>query len=305
MSDEQGPTQVTAYLQDLQQRLTAKLSACDGADFFLQPWQSELGSGKGMILEQGQVFERAAISYSHVAAARLPDAATQKRPELAGVPYEAMGVSLIVHPQNPFVPTIHLNVRMFSTRSEKPIWWFGGGMDLTPAYGFVEDCKHFHACCQAALAPHGKELYAKFKARCDEYFYLKHRQHNRGIGGIFFDDYDVGGFAAAFAVVRAVGDSFAKAYLPLVEKRRNTEYGAKHRGHLLHRRSRYVEFNLIQDRGTMFGLQSGGNADAILVSMPPLASWDLRGSQRDKRDDEILETEYLQPRNWLHQTDNS
>ena len=301
MPDKQAHTQVTTYMQDLQQRITAELAQCDGSRFTPRSWKSELGAGNGMLLEQGEVFERAAVSYSQVAAAQLPPAATTNRPELANLPYQAMGLSLIVHPQNPFVPTVHLNVRFFSTCAAKSQWWFGGGMDLTPAYGFIEDCVHFHTSCQVALAPHGNKLYSLFKRQCDDYFFLRHRCHMRGIGGVFFDDYNTGSFDAAFAMTRAIGDAFTGAYLPIVSKRRSADYGKRQRAHLLHRRGRYVEFNLVQDRGTLFGLQSGGNADAILVSMPPVASWDLHVAQRDLRDDEILETEFLQPRDWVSQ----
>ena len=292
--------QVADYFHDLQDRLVKELARLDGSKFTERAWKSKLGTGIGLLREGGEVFERAGVSMSQISADQLPAAASAARPELAGKPYEAMGVSVVCHPRNPFAPTAHLNVRFFTTTGDGPAWWFGGGMDLSPHFGFDEDCRHFHRTCADALAPHseGKDLYEQFKHNCDEYFFIKHRGQMRGIGGVFFDDYSAGGFEKAFAMTRSVGDAFALAYVPLVEKRAAMEAGDSHRSHQLYRRGRYVEFNLVQDRGTLFGLQSGGQADAILMSMPPLASWDSTAPGRDPTDDEKL-TEYLKPRSWL------
>lgn len=293
--------EVGAYLRHLQGVLVKGLASSDSVAFTERPWQSGLGTGVGWVLEGGTVFERAGVSLSAVAAASLPAAASARRPELAGQPYRATGVSLVIHPRNPFVPTAHLNVRFFSTRDAPATWWFGGGMDLTPHYGFVEDCGHFHGTCKAALDKVDTSLHPRFKEQCDEYFHLHHRNEARGVGGVFFDDHAEGGFAAAFALMQAVGDAFLPAYLPLVERRHATPYTDAQRAHQLYRRGRYVEFNLVQDRGTLFGLQSGGQADAILMSLPPLAGWDSLAGGRDPADDTKLAEEFLPPRDWCAQ----
>jgi coproporphyrinogen III oxidase len=247
------------------------------------------------------VFERAGCGFSHVTGPRLPPSATHDRPELSGAPFEAMGVSLVFHPRNPYAPTVHLNVRMLSARTAdgETVAWFGGGMDLTPYYGFEEDAVHFHQSCRDALAPHGEQLYPRFKTWCDDYFYLKHRDEQRGIGGIFFDDFSELGSEKSFAVLQSVGDAFLGAYVPIVEKRMNTPYGERERAHQLYRRGRYVEFNLVWDRGTHFGLQSGGRTESILLSMPPLASWSYQASTEPGTPEHRLMQDFIVRRDWL------
>ncbi|MGI9338960.1 MAG: oxygen-dependent coproporphyrinogen oxidase, partial [Gammaproteobacteria bacterium] len=265
----------TCYLRDLQTQLTAALQKADGGGkFAARQWQSKLGEGCAQTLEGGALFERAGVNFSAVGGKRLPKAALAKRGKqaLANKPWQAAGVSVVCHPQNPFCPAAHLNVRVFVCGGK---WWFGGGMDLTPSYAFAADCRHFHGVCKDAL---GAVLYRRFKRACDEYFYLPHRGEMRGIGGVFFDDFRRGGYDPAFSVMRAVGDSFSRAYLPIVRKRRKTPFGKQEREWQLYRRGRYAEFNLLYDRGTLFGLQSGGNADAILMSLPPLAKWGIPSS---------------------------
>ncbi|RUP26596.1 MAG: oxygen-dependent coproporphyrinogen oxidase [Curvibacter sp.] len=276
---------VRAWLLGLQDRITSAIEAQEtagggSARFLADAWDKPAGEklqGNGLtkILEGGAVFERAGCGFSHVRGPQLPPSATQHRPELAGAPFEAMGVSLVFHPRNPYVPTVHMNVRMIAATPEgkAPVCWFGGGMDLTPFYGFDEDARHFHATCQRALAPFGDDKYPRFKTWCDEYFFLKHRNEQRGVGGVFFDDFAELGFDQSLAMTQAVGDAFLQAYLPIVERRVGTPYGEREREFQLYRRGRYVEFNLVWDRGTHFGLQSGGRTESILLSMPPLASW--------------------------------
>jgi coproporphyrinogen III oxidase len=271
---------VRRYLQGLQSRITGAISALDGTEFLTDTWEKapdELlqGSGITQILEGGPVFERAGCGFSHVRGPALPPSATQHRPELAGAPFEAMGVSLVFHPRNPYVPTVHMNVRMLAAmgRDGQEVCWFGGGMDLTPFYGFDEDAVHFHATCKAALVPFGADKFPRFKAWCDDYFYLKHRGEQRGVGGIFFDDFSELGPESNLAMMQSVGDSLLSAYVPIVERRKDLVYGERERAFQLYRRGRYVEFNLVWDRGTHFGLQSGGRTESILLSMPPLASW--------------------------------
>ena len=295
------------FLLELQARITSAIAAVDGQSFVADAWQKEAneplqGNGITQILEQGTVFERAGCGFSHVRGPRLPPSATQHRPELAGAPFEAMGVSLVFHPRNPYVPTVHMNVRMLAATPVKggaPVCWFGGGMDLTPYYGFDEDAVHFHQTCKDALAAFGDDKYPRFKQWCDEYFYLKHRQEQRGIGGVFFDDFHELGQAQSFAMLQSVADSFLQAYLPIVQKRQNTPYGEREREFQLYRRGRYVEFNLVWDRGTHFGLQSGGRTESILMSMPPLASWSYQRLAEAGSPEERLVKEFLVRRDWV------
>jgi coproporphyrinogen III oxidase len=265
------------------------------------PGEQLQGNGITQILENGPVFERAGCGFSHVRGASLPPSATQHRPELAGAPFEAMGVSLVFHPRNPYVPTVHMNVRMIvaTPANGKPVAWFGGGMDLTPYYGYAEDAKHFHQVCHDALQPFGDELYPRFKTWCDEYFCNKHRNEQRGIGGIFFDDFSELGFERSFEMLQSVGDAFLDSYLPIVDRRVNTPYGERERNHQLYRRGRYVEFNLVWDRGTHFGLQSGGRTESILLSMPPLVSWSYQHQPEAGTPEHALLHDFLVPRNWL------
>lgn len=297
---------VSSYLQGLQARITTAIADIDGTAFLLDAWQKpagELLQGKGItqILEGGPVFERAGCGFSKVSGPQLPPSATQHRPELAGAPFDAMGVSLVFHPRNPFVPTVHMNVRMLAAKAADgtQVCWFGGGMDLTPYYGFEEDVRHFHSTCKATLAPFGDDKYPRFKTWCDDYFYLKHRAEPRGVGGIFFDDFSELGFEGSLAVMQAVGDSFLNAYLPIVERRKNTVYGEREREFQLYRRGRYVEFNLVWDRGTHFGLQSGGRTESILLSMPPLASWSYQNVPAAGSPEAELYTRFLVRRDWV------
>jgi coproporphyrinogen III oxidase len=297
---------VSQYLQILQQRITTTIAAVDGGAFVVDAWskaphEALQGQGITQILEGGAVFERAGCGYSHVRGPRLPPSATQHRPELAGAPFEAMGVSLVFHPRNPYAPTVHMNVRMLSAQADgaDPVCWFGGGMDLTPIYGFEDDARHFHRTCQRALAPFGEDKYPRFKAWCDQYFYLKHRSEARGIGGIFFDDFSELEFARSFAMLQSVGDAFLEAYLPILERRKDLPYGERERNFQLYRRGRYVEFNLVWDRGTHFGLQSGGRTESILLSMPPQAAWSYQMVPEPGSAEEALTKHFLPPRDWL------
>jgi coproporphyrinogen III oxidase len=251
-------------------------------------------------VEEGQVFERGGCNFSHVVGAAMPPSATQHRPELAGAPFEAMGVSLVIHPRNPYVPTVHMNVRMFAAcpQNHAPVVWFGGGMDLTPYYGQEDDAAHFHRTCQAALTPFGPDKYPRFKQWCDEYFFLKHRGEPRGIGGVFFDDFSDLGFEDSFAMMRAVGDAFTDAYLPLVKRRRAQPYGERERDFQAYRRGRYVEFNLVFDRGTLFGLQSGGRTESILMSMPPIVKWRYDWKPEAGTPEGRLYSDFLRARDW-------
>ena len=297
---------VRTYLMGLQERISSGIAEIDGAAFLRDAWQKDpsealQGNGITMILEDGAVFERAGCGFSHVTGQRLPPSATQHRPELAGAPFAAMGVSLVFHPRNPYVPTVHMNVRMLSARAPDghEVCWFGGGMDLTPYYGFEDDARHFHATAKAALAPFGADKYPRFKTWCDEYFFLKHRNEQRGVGGIFFDDYAEGGFDTSFAMLRAVGDALLPAYLPIVQRRRDMAYGERERKFQLYRRGRYVEFNLVWDRGTHFGLQSGGRTESILLSMPPLVRWSYQGRPDPGSPEEALYRKFLVRRDWV------
>jgi len=292
-----------AYFVDLQSRIVAALEAIDGQLFRHDEWtRPEGGGGIARVIEDGDVLERGGCNYSHVKGERLPPSASVSRPELAGRSFDAMGVSLVMHPRNPYVPTVHLNVRMFvahaTTPRTQPIWWFGGGMDLTPYYGFADDAIHFHRTCRAALEPFGADVHARYKQWCDEYFYLKHRQEPRGVGGVFFDDLNEGGFDRCFALARSVGDHFIAAYAPIVERRRDTPYGERERDFQAYRRGRYVEFNLVWDRGTLFGLQSNGRTEAILMSLPPIVKWRYEWKPEPGTPEAALYTEFLVPRDW-------
>jgi len=300
---------VRDYLLGLQQSIVAALEAADGGVFISDGWQRPVGGrlegdGLSRLIEGGALFERGGVNFSHVRGSTLPASATQHRPELAGAPFEAMGVSLVLHPHNPFVPTVHMNVRMFAAQpaGRDAVQWFGGGMDLTPYYGFESDAQHFHRSCEAALKPHGEPLYPRFKTWCDEYFFLKHRDEPRGIGGIFFDDYAEGGFEAAFATLRSVGDAFLPAYLPIALRRQGLPYGEHERDFQAYRRGRYVEFNLVFDRGTLFGLQSGGRTEAILMSMPPIVKWRYNWSPETGTPEARLYSDFLRPREWAHES---
>ena len=300
------PQAVGDYLRGLQQRIVAAVEAADGRACVRDAWQKApeeplQGSGLTCILEDGALFERAGCGFSQVRGPKLPPSATQHRPELAGAPFEAMGVSLVFHPRNPYVPTVHMNVRMLAAlpAQGEPVCWFGGGMDLTPYYGFEEDAVHFHRACRDALAPFGDDKYPRFKTWCDEYFFLRHRNEQRGIGGIFFDDFAELGFERSFAMLRSVGDAFLPAYLPIVERRRATPSGERERAFQLYRRGRYVEFNLVWDRGTHFGLQSGGRTESILLSMPPQASWAYRREPEPGTPEAALYSDFIVRREWL------
>jgi coproporphyrinogen III oxidase len=293
---------VHEYFAGLQQRIVAALEKLDGP-FRRDSWQRpEGGGGLTCIIENGKLFERGGVNLSRVQGRALPASASAVRPQLAGRPYEAIGVSLVLHPRNPYCPTVHLNVRFFSTKDENPVWWFGGGMDLTPYYGFEEDARHFHATCKEALAPAAKEagaeFHPKFKRWCDEYFHLKHRNEPRGIGGIFFDDLAERDFDFSFNLVRSVGDHFLPAYVPILERRREIAFGDGERNFQAYRRARYVEFNLVYDRGTLFGLQSGGRTESILMSLPPRADWRYDWKPAPGSPEEKLYTDFLRPRDW-------
>lgn len=302
--DNIDTTAVFNYLQDLQARIIQSVEMVDGKTFLHDGWQRpEGGGGNSCMLEAGNVFERAGIGFSHVLGNKLPPAASVAHPEAAGRPWEAMGVSLVFHPRNPFVPTVHMNVRFFIAKAqradEQDIWWFGGGMDLTPYYGFEEDCVHFHRTNKTALAPFGEDLYPRFKKECDEYFHLKHRQEPRGIGGVFFDDFNAFGFARSFAMQRGIGDAFTQAYLPIVQRRKDTPYGEKERDFQAYRRGRYVEFNLVFDRGTLFGLQSNGRTESILLSMPPIVKWRYDWKPETGSPEAKLYTDFLIDKDWV------
>lgn len=335
---------VFAYLQGLQARIIESVELVDGKTFLHDGWQRpEGGGGNSCMLEDGNVFERAGIGFSHVLGNKLPPAASVAHPEAAGRPWEAMGVSLVFHPRNPYIPTVHMNVRFFVAKAQKnteiasqhldanqggksdfsqtahkvrqeksdetntvaagntdeDIWWFGGGMDLTPYYGFEEDCAHFHRVNKQALAPFGDNLYPRFKQQCDEYFHLKHRNEPRGIGGIFFDDFNQLGFEKSFAMLRAIGDAFTQAYLPIVQRRKDLAYGERERDFQAYRRGRYVEFNLVFDRGTLFGLQSNGRTESILLSMPPIVKWRYDWKPETGSAEAKLYSDFLIDKDWI------
>jgi len=300
------PAHVRTYLMGLQDRITTAIADVDGGAFLSDAWEKAPGEplqGNGItrILEGGAVFERAGCGFSHVRGPKLPPSATQHRPGLSGAPFEAMGVSLVFHPRNPYVPTVHMNVRMLAAKNPQgdTVCWFGGGMDLTPYYGFEEDAVHFHQTCKSALAGFGDDKYPRFKTWCDEYFFLKHRNEPRGVGGIFFDDFSELGQDRSFAMLQSVGDAFLQAYLPIVERRKDMAYTQRERDFQLYRRGRYVEFNLVWDRGTHFGLQSGGRTESILLSMPPHATWAYQQVPARGSPEEALTTHFLTARDWV------
>ena len=306
MSDVIDIAQVRSYLTGLQARITDALNDIDPTPFVSDAWEKPAGEklqGNGItrIMEGGPVFERAGCGFSHVTGPQLPPSATQHRPELAGAPFEAMGVSLVFHPRNPHVPTVHMNVRMIAAKPEgqAPVAWFGGGMDLTPYYGHDEDAVHFHQTCKDALDPFGDALYPRFKTWCDQYFCNKHRSEQRGIGGVFFDDFAELGMVRSFAMLQSVGDAFLKAYLPIVHRRKDQPWTERERDFQLYRRGRYVEFNLVWDRGTHFGLQSGGRTESILLSMPPEVRWSYQRRDPVGSPEERLLNHFLVPRDWV------
>ena len=294
---------VNDYLQDLQTRITNELQQLDGkTGFEADTWQREAGGGgRSMVLRDGAVFEQAGVNYSEVYGSKLPASATAHRPELAGRQFRAMGVSLVIHPHNPYIPTSHANVRFFVAEKagEDPIWWFGGGFDLTPYYAFKQDCEHWHRIARQACEPFGPGRYAEYKKWCDEYFYLRHRDEARGIGGLFFDDLNEPDFEQAFAFMRSVGDHYLPAYTPIVERHQNDAFGEREKQFQWYRRGRYVEFNLVYDRGTLFGLQSGGRTESILMSLPPVVNWRYNYQPAAGSAEAELTDYYLKPRDWL------
>lgn len=293
---------VRHYLLDLQLRIAAELELADGqARFCEDAWERpQGGGGRSRVLTEGALFEQAGINFSHVNGGALPPSATAQRPELAGRAYQALGVSLVLHPRNPYVPTTHANVRFFIAEKADaaPVWWFGGGFDLTPYYGFEDDARHWHQTARAACAPSGADVYPRYKKWCDEYFFLKHRNEPRGIGGLFFDDLNAGGFAHCFEFMRSVAEHFLPAYLPIAARRRDLPYGERERDFQLYRRGRYVEFNLVYDRGTLFGLQSGGRTESILMSLPPLVKWRYDWQPAPGTPEAELYEKFLRPREW-------
>ncbi|TNF86467.1 MAG: oxygen-dependent coproporphyrinogen oxidase [Gammaproteobacteria bacterium] len=296
---------VSGYLKRLQNTITDELQRIDGkGQFEVDEWQREAGGGgRSMVLRDGAVFEQGGVNFSEVYGEKLPASATAHRPELAGRQFRAMGVSLVIHPDNPYVPTSHANVRFFVAEKsdEEPIWWFGGGFDLTPYYGFKQDCIHWHRLAKQACDPYGDDCYARYKKWCDEYFYLKHRDEPRGIGGLFFDDLNQPDFETAFAFMRSVGDHYLPAYTPIVERHKNDPFGEREKEFQWYRRGRYVEFNLVYDRGTLFGLQSGGRTESILMSLPPVVNWRYNYQPAAGSAEAELTDYYLQARDWLHE----
>jgi coproporphyrinogen III oxidase len=295
--------QIKSYLLALQQSICNTLESLDGVQSFItDAWtRREGGGGISRVLTNGSVFEKAGVNFSHVSGAELPSSASAIRPELAGRRFTALGVSLVIHPDNPYIPTSHANVRFFMAEKdgELPVWWFGGGFDLTPYYGFMEDCRFWHQQAKLACSPFGDDIYPRFKAWCDRYFYLKHREEARGIGGLFFDDFNEGGFENSFKLMQSIGDGFIKAYEPIVERRKETPYTQKQKDFQLYRRGRYVEFNLVYDRGTLFGLQSGGRTESILMSLPPEVHWTYNWQPAPNKPEAALYTDYLPARDWL------
>lgn len=295
--------EVKSFLLALQDRICTKLAQADGGAVFNEDrWtREEGGGGRSRVLTDGAVFEQAGVNFSHVSGATLPASATAHRPELAGRSFQAMGVSLVIHPRSPYIPTSHANVRFFIAEKpgEEPVWWFGGGFDLTPFYGFKEDAIHWHRTAEQLCAPFGEQVYPKYKKWCDDYFFIKHRNEARGIGGLFFDDLNTPDFATCFAFTQAVGEGFLEAYLPIVEKRKALSWGDNERQFQLYRRGRYVEFNLVWDRGTLFGLQTGGRTESILMSMPPLVRWEYNYQPAEDSPEAALYRDFLPVRDWL------
>jgi coproporphyrinogen III oxidase len=296
--------QVKKYLVNLQESICSDLESLDGGAVFEKDhWTKKDGNGSGItsVICDGNVFEKGGVNFSIVEGNKMPNSATALRPELEGRKYTALGVSLVLHPHNPYVPTVHSNVRFFvAEEPEKdPVWWFGGGFDLTPFYGFDEDAVHWHTTAKKACLPFGEKVYSQYKKWCDDYFYLEHRNEQRGIGGLFFDDLNEGGFDRCFEFMKSVGDHFSEAYLPIVVKRKDTPYGEKERDFQLYRRGRYVEFNLIYDRGTLFGLQSKGRTESILMSMPPEVKWSYQFQVEKDSEEEKLSNHYLKPKEWI------
>lgn len=293
---------VKTFLTNLQKRIVAGLEQIDGKPFVHDAWdRPEGGGGLSCVIEEGNVLERGGVNFSYVHGKGLPASATAARPELAGRSFEATGVSLVLHPRNPYAPTVHMNVRFFEAKKEgaEPVWWFGGGMDMTPYYGFTEDAIHFHQTCKTALQPFGDEYYPRFKKWCDDYFYLKHRKEPRGIGGIFFDDLNQPDFTTCFSLMQSVGNHFLSAYLPILQRRLNAPYGERERDFQAYRRGRYVEFNLVWDRGTLFGLQSGGRTESILMSLPPIVKWRYNWTPQAGSAEAALYTEFLTGKDWV------
>ena len=302
-SDIPDKAAVKAYLLDLQERICAALTEEDGGGEFKEDsWiREEGGGGRSRVMVNGAVIEKGGVNFSHVHGTQMPPSATQNRPELAGRSFEAMGVSLVIHPENPRIPTSHANVRFFiaEKEGEDPVWWFGGGYDLTPYYGDEEDCRHWHQIAKQACDPFGENTYARFKTWCDDYFYLKHRQEPRGVGGLFFDDLNEEGFDKSFALMRSIGDSYLKAYRPIMARQKQQTWGEREREFQLYRRGRYVEFNLVFDRGTLFGLQTGGRTESILMSLPPLVRWEYDYQPEPGSEEAKLYTDFLSPRDWV------
>ncbi|MGB9428574.1 MAG: oxygen-dependent coproporphyrinogen oxidase [Gammaproteobacteria bacterium] len=294
---------VKIYLRSLQDTLTSVLEKLDGKENFKRDsWtRAEGGGGESRVLRHGELFEQAGINFSHVHGKTLPPSATAHRPELTGRAWQALGVSLVLHPWNPYVPTAHMNLRFFAALKEhaEPVWWLGGGFDLTPYYGFEEDARHWHATAKSACQPFGADVYPRYKQWCDEYFFIRHRNEPRGIGGLFFDDLNEWDFERCFAFVRSVGDHFLPAYTPIAKKRRNTRYSERERQFQLYRRGRYVEFNLVYDRGTLFGLQSGGRTESILMSLPPEVRWEYDWKPEPGSPEAELDERFLKPRDWV------
>ncbi len=301
MTAEEQLASVKAWLLALQDRICAELEAIDGGQFVEDTWQRDAGGGgRTRVMEGGAVIEKGGVNFSHVYGDAMPASATAHRPELAGRRFNAMGVSLVIHPRNPYAPTSHANVRFFIAEADgqEPIWWFGGGFDLTPYYPFDEDIVHWHQTAKAACDPFGEQVYADYKRWCDDYFFLKHRGETRGVGGLFFDDLNAGGFEHCFALTQSIGEAYIQAYAPILAKRKDTPYGEREKDFQLYRRGRYVEFNLVFDRGTLFGLQTGGRTESILMSLPPLVTWKYNYTPEAGSAEARL-TDYLKPRDWL------
>jgi coproporphyrinogen III oxidase len=302
--DTMETSKVKAFLLQLQELIVERLAQIDGKPFLSDTWtRPEGGGGITRLIEDGNVFERGGVNFSHVTGNNLPPSASAHRPELAGRSFEAMGVSLVLHPRNPYCPTVHMNVRFFNAEKPgaEPVWWFGGGMDLTPYYGFEEDAAHFHCTCRKALEPFGANYHSRFKKWCDDYFYLKHRKEPRGVGGIFFDDLNANGFDHCFNLTESVGDHFLPAYVPILERHIDLPYGERERDFQAYRRGRYVEFNLVFDRGTLFGLQSGGRTESILMSLPPIVKWRYNWAPEPGSPEARLYEVFLQPRDWVNE----